>query len=274
MPYVIIYHKDQEIQRTTLEGPATVGRSPDCELSVHDILLSRRHCRIEPEGQGWIVADLGSKNGTRVEGDAVVRTPLKDGDVIRMGKTAVRYRTGPLVPAIKPKTTGFRRPTDPFEALAGTVRDFSFHPVRVTTNGIPFPTPRPSPKEPDAYEDDGVRTLVSELVSSSWDSIYESASRPDAMVSHSHAAAQRAIRPVRPRQPRVDISLQAQPESEGVLPLPLPLPQPQDKFLPTVLVVKTAQLPATSRTRGVGGVARRLAPLIQWLVVLPLICLK
>lgn len=266
MAYVVIHHRDREIERKVLEGPATIGRSPHCELSVHDILLSRRHCRLEPDGEGWLIVDLGSKNGTRVGGDPVIRTPLKDGDVIRMGKTSVRYRTGPFVPCAKPRSSGVRRPADPFEALAGTVRDFAYEPPRTATNSFSSPTPRPCPREPAAYDEEDVRSLVWELVSSSWDSIHQGASRPDAMVSHAQPSAEPAVRRPRPR-PRVDLSLQAQVEPvEPLLPLP-PLPEANRPDAST----------PTFKPRPAGRVAvvvRRLAPIFQWLVVLPLICLK
>lgn len=270
MAYVIVYHKDQEVLRKPLDESATIGRSPDCELSVHDIMLSRRHCRIEPEGDGWAIADLASKNGTRVGGNAVVRTILADGDVIRMGKTAVRYRTGAFVTRSAPRASGIQRPADPFDALAGTVCDFIYQPPRIATNGIPFPMPRPSPKEPAAYADEDVRSLVSDLVSSSWDSIYEGASRPDPMVAHAHAAAERAIRRVRPREPRVDISLQAHPEPVEELALPS-LPQASLGHAP---VFPASTNRKTVAPGGVGLRIRRLAPIFQWLVVLPLVCLR
>jgi predicted component of type VI protein secretion system len=270
MAYVIVYHKDQEIARRELDGAVTLGRSPDCELSVHDIMLSRRHCRIEPDGEGWAMADLGSKNGTRVGGNSIVRSPLQHGDVIRMGKTVVRFRTGPFVAAIKPRTPGVRRPADPIEALAGTVRDFQYRPPRVQTNGIPFPTPQPSPMEPAAYVDEDVRSLVSELVSSSWDTIYQGASRPDPMVTHAHSAAELAVRRARPRQPRIDFSLQVQPEiAEQVLTQSPPLPiQEADASMFEPKIDRAAH------ARKARAVLNRLAPIFQWLAVLPLLWVR
>lgn len=219
MAYVIVYHKDQEVARRRLDGAVTIGRSIDCELSVHDILLSRKHCRVEPEGDGWVVMDLGSKNGTRVGGTPVFRLPLNDGDVIRMGKTAVRFRTGEFLVSAAPKTSGIKRPADPFEAMAGTVTDFSYKPTPVIApNGIPLPTPKPVPLEPAAYAHDDVRSLVSELVSSSWDSIYESASSPGGVAVHEPLVA--AVRRRRSREPRVHVELQVR--ADVVLKEPLP----------------------------------------------------
>lgn len=272
MAYIIIHHNDQEVARHPLIDTAvTLGRAPDCELRVHDILLSRRHCRIEPDGDGWAVADLGSKNGTRIGGDVVFRRSLADCDVIRMGKTAVRFRTGAFVPGA-PKAAPLRRPADPFEALAGTVRDFTYRPAVVGPTGQPFPTPRPSPSEPAAYEADDVRSMVSQLVSSSWDSIYEGASRPDPMVAHACAAAERAVRRKRPREPRVDISLQVQPgevpdaredpadESNRNTSTAVPLPSHKCAGLP-------AHVSASHRARSARWrhLCRGLVLLFQWM---------
>lgn len=289
MAYVIIYHKDQEVTRQTLEGAATIGRAPECELRVHDILLSRRHCQIEPEGDGWAILDLGSKNGTRIGGDPVFRKILTDGDVIRMGKTAVRFRTGALVPAPSPSSSALQRPADPFEALAGTVTDFVYRPAPIGPTGLPFPAPRPSPREPAAYVQEDVRSLVSELVSSSWDSIYEGASRPDPMVAHARAAAERAVgRKKRPREPQVDVALQveaadvettvavapveteladAEPEIEIAACVPLPLPPLDLPMIPaTVPKARVVQL-------RMGFLLRRIAVIFQWLpfMLLPLL---
>jgi predicted component of type VI protein secretion system len=291
MAYVIIYHKDQEVARQALKGAATIGRSPECELRVHDILLSRRHCQIQPEADGWAILDLGSKNGTRIGGDPVFRKTLTDGDVIRMGKTAVRFRTGPLVPAPSPSSSALKRPVDPFDALAGTVTDFVYRPTPIGPTGLPFPAPRPSPREPAAYVQEDVRSLVSELVSSSWDSIYEGASRPDPMVAHARAAAERAVgRKKRPREPQVDVALQveatdvgmtvavapvvtepaeAQLEIEVALAASVPLPLPP-LDLPTIAT--TAPKARVAR-RDMGFLLRRIAVIFQWLpfMLLPLL---
>lgn len=293
MAYVIIYHKDQEVARQPLDGAVTIGRAPECELRVHDILLSRRHCRIEPEGDGWVILDLGSKNGTRIGGDPVFRQPLMDGDVIRMGKTAVRFRTDPFVPAASAGSSALKRPVDPFEALAGTVSDFVYRPAApIGPTGLPFPAPRPSPREPAAYVEEDVRSLVSELVSSSWDSIYEGASRPDPMVAHARAAAERAVgRRKRPREPQVDVGLQVESidvettvaladvdsqgpeadaqraEADAAISVPLPLPPLE---LPTH---RATVSPPPARRRWMGSVLRRIAVIFQWLpfMALPLL---
>lgn len=61
-------------------------------LSIPDPLMSSRHARIDRDLEGWQVRDLGSKNGTTVNGLAVDRRRLVDGDVIGVGHTLLRYR--------------------------------------------------------------------------------------------------------------------------------------------------------------------------------------
>ena len=103
---------------------------------------------------------------------------LRDGDVIRLGKTAIRFRDGVFVGPSGVKTPGIiHRPTR-LKHLPGRFGILLFSDRRSPPRNS-APSPRPAPKEPDAYSSDAVRQMVSELVSSSWDSIYENASRPD-----------------------------------------------------------------------------------------------
>jgi pSer/pThr/pTyr-binding forkhead associated (FHA) protein len=152
--------KGEEIGRRRLapSTPVTIGRSPECDVSLHDILLSRRHCRLVPADGGWVLIDLGSKNGTVVNGQKVTSHPLRDGESFRAGRFVVRFRAGELAPAEerKEKLNRPKRPADPFEAMAGTVAGFKYEPPpdeQASPNdsraggarGIEqFPTPRPT----------------------------------------------------------------------------------------------------------------------------------
>ena len=64
----------------------TLGRWEEADVHVDDLEVSRRHAQIRHEGGRFVIADLGSKNGTRVNGVPVTgATPLRDGDEILLG---------------------------------------------------------------------------------------------------------------------------------------------------------------------------------------------
>jgi len=73
------------------EDPATIGRSPDSTVVIADPRASRRHSEIRPAGRGFLVIDLGSMNGTVVNGAPIKEHVLRDGDEIRIGSTALRF---------------------------------------------------------------------------------------------------------------------------------------------------------------------------------------
>jgi pSer/pThr/pTyr-binding forkhead associated (FHA) protein len=74
-------------QRFVLERlPVVVGRSADAGIRLEDGTVSRRHCRIDEEGGTLVVRDLGSTNGTLVNGVAVQHSPLRPGDRLTLGR--------------------------------------------------------------------------------------------------------------------------------------------------------------------------------------------
>ena len=78
-------------QLPILAGPGyTIGRTPDNDLSIHDPLASRRHCRIEVIRGEAVLTDLGSLNGTHLEGRPIHQATLRAGELIVVGKTALR----------------------------------------------------------------------------------------------------------------------------------------------------------------------------------------
>jgi general secretion pathway protein E len=78
--------------RTDLVTSLTVGRLPECDIVLPADGVSRRHCQFElsPEGT-WQVRDLGSRNGTGVNGKRVALQSLRHGDVVRVGRFELRF---------------------------------------------------------------------------------------------------------------------------------------------------------------------------------------
>ncbi len=65
----------------------TLGRDPECEIALPDASVSRRHAQVVRQVSGYFVADLGSSNGTQLNGISVEEpTRLRPGDVVRVGE--------------------------------------------------------------------------------------------------------------------------------------------------------------------------------------------
>jgi hypothetical protein len=74
------------------EKTVTIGRLADCDIVLSDPNVSRHHAEVRPRGDGFEVADLGSTNGTRVNGTTVSGgRQLVDGDEITVGGTRIRF---------------------------------------------------------------------------------------------------------------------------------------------------------------------------------------
>lgn len=71
----------------------TIGRRPDSSIVLGDPNVSRNHAEIRPSGSGYLLVDLGSTNGSRVNGVRVANQELQDGDEILFGNTAVRFES-------------------------------------------------------------------------------------------------------------------------------------------------------------------------------------
>ena len=75
------------------EGSNVVGRDRDCAVRIDSVTLSRRHAQIVVTNGEATVEDLGSKNGTHVNGLPVAQpVALKDGDQIEVGSVTMTYR--------------------------------------------------------------------------------------------------------------------------------------------------------------------------------------
>src|SRR5687768_1639863 len=81
--------------RQPLEGsPVSIGRASDCSIPIKDRYLSRKHAEIIAVGTTWMLKDLGSANGTYLNGSRVERDELlKGGDRIRLGDTEIVFET-------------------------------------------------------------------------------------------------------------------------------------------------------------------------------------
>jgi len=103
-------------QEFPLEGDElAIGRAADNPVSIPDTSVSRKHALVRNTGDGWAVSDLGSGNGTLLNGEPIAdETQLNEGDVITLGDTELRF-SGPgggaaADDAPAPSSNGARRP--------------------------------------------------------------------------------------------------------------------------------------------------------------------
>ena len=83
----------------------TIGRGGDNDLALDNLSVSRRHARVRRVGERLDVADLGSENGLKVDGEKVEQVTLGPGDEVGIGRYTLVFRLGPGagVPAPPPK---------------------------------------------------------------------------------------------------------------------------------------------------------------------------
>lgn len=80
-------------ERIRLGTQTTVfGRSPECTIVINDNNVSRRHAEVRPIAAGYVIADLGSTNGTKINGVRIdSERLLHDGDILSFGAVHVRF---------------------------------------------------------------------------------------------------------------------------------------------------------------------------------------
>ena len=101
---------------TELELPpigVVIGTERTCDVILTDAFVSRRHCSIAPGKDGFAITDLGSRNGTIIDGVAVGKVVAPPGVAIRIGKTLVQLMPADEVVDIPPSAS------DRFGALYG-----------------------------------------------------------------------------------------------------------------------------------------------------------
>ncbi len=94
VPYIIIRTPLSERKFLLTEGKNIVGRSPDCSVIINEKGVSREHFAIHVKGELVTIEDLGSKNGTFVNGKRIKSAELKNGDEIIAGECSLIFEYG------------------------------------------------------------------------------------------------------------------------------------------------------------------------------------
>jgi pSer/pThr/pTyr-binding forkhead associated (FHA) protein len=80
------------------DGPVTLGRSRDCDCVLAEPSVSRRHAELRRAGEHWRLRDLGSRNGTRVNGVRLLdEAEVCPGDRVSFGDARFRLGEAPSV---------------------------------------------------------------------------------------------------------------------------------------------------------------------------------
>ncbi len=74
------------------QGTIILGRGEEADLRLPDVGISRRHAQVSYDGSNAVLTDLGSTNGTLVNGQRVVEVRLNPGDQVQLGGTTVVYQ--------------------------------------------------------------------------------------------------------------------------------------------------------------------------------------
>lgn len=97
----LILHLDNEQSQEyeIVKGSVLLGRDFDCDIVLPGGRVSRTHAQLELEESGWSIKDLGSANGTRINGKRIEKARLSQGDVINLGGNELHFETtGPSMP--------------------------------------------------------------------------------------------------------------------------------------------------------------------------------
>ena len=92
MPKLVVVEKKKVVSEWSIEGEETViGRDPDCQVTLDNPSVSRRHAKVVGMYDGFIIEDLDSTNGVVLNGRRVRKHMLADGDCVYIGSIELRF---------------------------------------------------------------------------------------------------------------------------------------------------------------------------------------
>ncbi len=118
MKVVLVMFKDNERRDFPLEQEETViGRRQDAHLRIPTADVSRQHCAVIRSGKSIVAKDLGSSNGTFVNGKRIAEAELGAGDQLRVGPVTFIVQVNGQPEDISPKDIKARKKDDSFAAM-------------------------------------------------------------------------------------------------------------------------------------------------------------
>ena len=119
MPNLVVTEGPETGKSFPVARSALLGRQKGVDILIDDIGASREHAKVFSQDGDWFVVDLGSRNGTIVNGSKVSRWQLGHGDTITIGKTSIRF-DAPEVPSSAPAPAPAAAPPRPAAAAPTT----------------------------------------------------------------------------------------------------------------------------------------------------------
>jgi hypothetical protein len=93
---VVLDDDDKPVERISVtRTPVVIGRMSACDVVLSDANVSRRHAELRREGSRWIIEDLGSTNGTLVDGKLAKQHELRGGETLSFGTSTLRFELEP-----------------------------------------------------------------------------------------------------------------------------------------------------------------------------------
>jgi serine phosphatase RsbU (regulator of sigma subunit) len=122
MRALITLHQEGAERTVEIREAATLGRGPHADVRIEEPTVSRRHAELRFDEQRWWLRDLGSRNGTLRNGEAVtaIAVPLENGDRLQFGRLQASFHLvqepSPAEPALPPRASQL------YQRMLGTTR--------------------------------------------------------------------------------------------------------------------------------------------------------
>ena len=81
----------QDSRSSPTKGRTLIGRSPECDVFLDDVTVSRRHAELMRDGETFSIRDLGSLNGTYVNRRRIESAVLENDDEVQIGKYRLTF---------------------------------------------------------------------------------------------------------------------------------------------------------------------------------------
>ena len=140
----VIRDRVQGMERLKLEPNKefVIGRGlSNCDLTLEGKKVSYEHAKIRPEGEGYVIYDLGSEGGTKVNGKKIIRKVLSSGDQVKIGKNLLIFELPPSETQERRKHLRLKVPVK-FMIYQKKMEECSGETVDISPGGMRFESPR------------------------------------------------------------------------------------------------------------------------------------